>query len=98
MPPVRIQTRVGQMEAWEVCRVIVEGHMPEGARNVEAEHTAVRLEQMVQLLYLLETARKLVRILVDATGVVHHTCFPEQARVSMRVRLRKFSPPGRSGW
>jgi hypothetical protein len=63
----------GKVEAQVVRRILVKRHVPECARDVEAEHPIVRLEEMVQVLYLLVATRKLFGKRVDPTIVVDYT-------------------------
>ena len=62
----------GKVEAQVVRRVLVERHVPEGSRDVEAEHPVVRLEELVQVLYLLVATRKLFGKRVDPAIVVDY--------------------------
>jgi hypothetical protein len=62
----------GKVEAQVVRRVLVERHVPEGSRDVEAEHPVVRLEEIVQVLYLFVATRKLFGKRVDPAIVVDY--------------------------
>ena len=61
------------METQIVRRILVKRHVPEGSRDVEAEHPIVRLEELVQVLYLLVATRNLFGKRVDPTIVVDYT-------------------------
>ena len=60
------------MEAQVVRRVLVKRHVPEGSRDVETEHPVVRLEELVQVLYLLVATCKLFGKRVDPAIVVDY--------------------------